>query len=54
MSKNGKIYLNEINTLPGFTPSSMYPKLWSVSRLNYKTLITDLVMLGLNNKEIMA
>ncbi|MCK5416044.1 hypothetical protein KAI92_01300 [Candidatus Parcubacteria bacterium] len=32
--------------MPVFILNSMYPKLWSVSKLNYKTLITDLMMLG--------
>ena len=40
------IFLNEINTMPGFTSISMYPKLWQASGLAYKDLITRLVELG--------
>jgi D-alanine-D-alanine ligase len=42
-----KIYLNEINTMPGFTSISMYPKLWAASGLSYPELIERLVKLGL-------
>jgi D-alanine-D-alanine ligase len=42
-----RIYVNEVNTLPGFTQISMYPKLWEASGLNYKDLITRLIELGI-------
>ena len=42
-----RIYLNEVNTLPGFTSISMYPKLWQASGLSYSDLITRLIELGL-------
>lgn len=42
-----RIYLNEINTMPGFTSISMYPKLWAVSGLPYKQLIDRLISLAL-------
>jgi D-alanine-D-alanine ligase len=42
-----KIYVNEINTLPGFTSISMYPKLWAASGLQYADLIDRLIQLGL-------
>jgi D-alanine-D-alanine ligase len=45
--KNRKIYLNEINTMPGFTAISMYPKLWGASGLGYPELIEKLIKLGL-------
>jgi D-alanine-D-alanine ligase len=45
--KTRKIYLNEINTMPGFTSISMYPKLWAASGLQYADLIDRLVQLGL-------
>ena len=38
---------NEVNTLPGFTPISMYPKLWIASGLTYAGLIDELVALAL-------
>lgn len=41
------IYFNEINTLPGFTPISMYPKLWQASGLNYPALLDELIDLAL-------
>jgi D-alanine-D-alanine ligase len=42
-----KIYLNEINTMPGFTAISMYPKLWAASGLAYTDLIDRLIRLGI-------
>jgi D-alanine-D-alanine ligase len=47
LDKNLGVYLNEINTIPGFTPISMYPKLWSVIGLSYKRLITKLIGLAM-------
>ena len=49
MEPEGKrrIYLNEVNTLPGFTSISMYPKLWQASGIGYKELITRLIELAL-------
>ncbi len=43
--------LNEINTLPGFTPVSMYPRLWEESGLSYTDLITELIELALEPRE---
>jgi D-alanine-D-alanine ligase len=45
--KSGRIYLNEINTMPGFTSISMYPKLWAASGLGYTELIDRLIQLAL-------
>ncbi len=42
-----KIFLNEINTIPGFTEISMYPKLWEVSGLPYPELLDSLIRFGL-------
>jgi len=39
--------VNEINTIPGFTPISMYPRLWEAAGLSYRELITQLIELGL-------
>jgi D-alanine-D-alanine ligase len=47
VSESRKIYLNEINTMPGFTAISMYPKLWAASGLDYADLIDKLIQLGL-------
>jgi D-alanine-D-alanine ligase len=45
-----RIYLNEINTIPGFTSISMYPKLWEASGLPYASLVDRLVELALERK----
>ena len=42
-----KIYFNELNTIPGFTQISMYPKLWEASGLSYQQLLTQLIELAL-------
>ncbi len=42
----GRLYINEINTIPGFTEISMYPKLWAVSGLPFPRLLDRLVELG--------
>ena len=42
-----RIYLNEVNTLPGFTQISMYPKLWEATGIPYRDLITRLIELAL-------
>lgn len=51
VKKNGKIYLNEINTLPGFANISMYPKMWQASGLAYTDLITRLINLALKRNK---
>jgi D-alanine-D-alanine ligase len=43
----GRVYLNEVNTLPGFTPISMFPKLWEASGVSYPRLLERLVSLAL-------
>lgn len=48
--KSGRIYLNEINTLPGFTSISMYPKLWAASGVAYPDLIDRLIHLALERR----
>ena len=46
--ESGEFYLNEINTIPGFTNISMYPKLWEVSGLPFSDLLERLLQLGLD------
>lgn len=46
-SETGQCYFNEINTVPGFTPISMYPKLWEASGVPYQTLLTRLLNLAI-------
>jgi D-alanine-D-alanine ligase len=43
VQRNGKIVLNEINTIPGFTSISMYPKLWEASGISYSELLDRLI-----------
>ncbi len=51
LEKNtGSIYLNELNTIPGFTSISMYPKLWEASGLSYAELVDQLVELALERQ----
>jgi D-alanine-D-alanine ligase len=47
---SGRLYLNEINTMPGFTSISMYPKLWEASGIKYSDLISRLIDLALERK----
>jgi D-alanine-D-alanine ligase len=49
--KSRKIYVNEINTMPGFTAISMYPKLWAASGVTYPELIDRLIRLGIDRHE---
>lgn len=44
---NQTVYINEVNTMPGFTPISMYPKLWQASGIEYAELIDQLILLGI-------
>lgn len=46
-----RIYVNEINTMPGFTPISMYPKLWAASGVSYGELIDRLIQLALERQQ---
>lgn len=45
--KTGKVYLNEVNTMPGFTEISMYPKLWEATGISYPDLIDKLIQLAI-------
>jgi D-alanine-D-alanine ligase len=47
VTPDGEVLLNEINTMPGFTPISMYPKMWEASGLSYPDLIDELIQLAL-------
>ena len=49
--KTNKVIINEINTMPGFTQISMYPKLWEQMGLSYTELLDKLIELGLNAKK---
>ncbi len=47
LKEDGEIFVNEINTIPGFTKISMYPKLWEISGIYYSRLIDELIELAL-------
>ncbi len=52
MDRNtGKIWLNEVNTMPGFTPISMYPKLWAAKGMAFEDLVRRLVQFGLERHQ---
>ncbi|MBU2713598.1 D-alanine--D-alanine ligase family protein [Zooshikella harenae] len=51
LTTSGKIFVNEINTIPGFTQISMYPKLWEASGINYPELFDKLLQLTLERDE---
>lgn len=48
---SGQIYINEINTMPGFTSISMYPKLWEASGLSYSELLDRLIELAIERHD---
>ncbi len=48
--ESGELYLNELNTIPGFTKTSMYPKLWEAGGLSYAELVSRLVELALEQR----
>lgn len=47
---SNELFLNEINTIPGFTQISMYPKLWDASGIDYPTLVDQLIELAIERK----
>jgi len=51
VESSGEVFINEINTLPGFTSTSMYPLLWQASGVTFETLVDQLVQLALERAE---
>jgi D-alanine-D-alanine ligase len=49
--RTGKVFINEINTMPGFTSISMYPKLWAATGVPYSELLDRLIQLGLERHQ---
>jgi len=49
--ESSELYLNELNTIPGFTANSMYPKMWQASGLSYPALLDRLITLALERHE---
>ena len=47
VTPQGEVILNEINTMPGFTPISMYAQMWEASGLSYTDLVDELIQLAL-------
>lgn len=47
LTESNEIYINEVNTMPGFTEFSMYPLLWAETGINYKNLVEELIQLAL-------
>ncbi|GAA3988115.1 D-alanine--D-alanine ligase [Thermobifida alba] len=47
---DGEIYVNELNTMPGFTPSSAFPQMWAASGLDYPALVDRLIRTALNRR----
>ncbi|MGN8246064.1 D-alanine--D-alanine ligase family protein [Cellulomonas soli] len=48
VTPDGEVVVNEINTMPGFTPYSMYPRMWEASGLSYPQLVDELLRLALD------
>ena len=51
LTPDGRLYLNEVNTIPGFTSISMYPRLWEASGLAYPDLVDRLIELAIERHE---
>ena len=47
LQHNGRLLVNEVNTMPGFTPASMYPRMWAESGLDYRELVNRLLTLAM-------
>jgi D-alanine-D-alanine ligase len=48
LTRDGQVVVNEINTMPGFTPHSMYPRMWAASGVDYPALVDRLLQLALS------
>jgi len=51
LTEDGSILINEVNTLPGFTNISMYPKMWEATGINYSDLV-DKIIASANRKRV--
>ncbi|RKJ64205.1 D-alanine--D-alanine ligase, partial [Butyricicoccus sp. 1XD8-22] len=51
VTENNEVFINEVNTMPGFTPVSMYPLLWQNSGVGYSELIDQLIDLAVERYE---
>ncbi len=50
LTETGDVLVNEVNTMPGFTPSSMYPRMWAATGMTYPELIDELISLALERR----
>ena len=50
LTETGDVLVNEVNTMPGFTPLSMYPRMWAASGMSYPELIDELIALALERR----
>ena len=50
LAEDGRVLINEINTMPGFTPLSMYPRMWDATGVSYPELIDELISLALERR----
>jgi D-alanine-D-alanine ligase len=48
LTEDGSLLLNEVNTMPGFTPSSMFPRVWAATGLDYPALVDRLLTTALS------
>jgi D-alanine-D-alanine ligase len=51
LTSDERVIVNEINTIPGFTKISMYPKLWEYTGISYKDLVNELIRLAIDDYE---
>jgi D-alanine-D-alanine ligase len=47
---DGRLVVNEINTMPGFTPTSMFPRMWAATGMSYPELVDRLIQLALRRR----
>ncbi len=50
LDSTGELFLNEVNTMPGFTRTSMYPELWRTAGVGYAELVSRLIELALERR----
>lgn len=50
LTDENQVVINEINTMPGFTPTSMYPRMWAASGIDYSSLVDRLIQLALHRR----
>ncbi len=51
LAQDGRLTINELNTMPGFTPSSMYPRMWAAAGVDYPDLVSRLIELAMQRSD---